>query len=110
MLLERKKYTRMKYRTIVARTAMPMLGQKCSPWCNSAGKRRKNPKEGSTNQNIDWESWEILSSPAFSNCIQMMASREVSGNDAMRAPIKELRLANSLIRTIMAADIPTFIT
>ena len=109
MLKARRIYTSMKYRIIVVSMAIPILTQNCIPRCNRAGNMIKKANDGSTNQKIDWDSWEIFSCSVFSKYIQRMASREVSGNDARRAPKNELRLETSLIMTTMHAVIPTFI-
>jgi hypothetical protein len=97
-----------KYMIIVAVVEILRLGQNCIPRVRRAGNRRKNTSDGNTSQNIDWERLAIVSSLAFSTCNHRMASREVSGREAMRAPKKELRLATSLTRTTTIAEIPTF--
>jgi len=96
-----------KYMMIVAVAEMLRLGQNCTPRVSSAGKRRKNNSDGNTSQKIDRERLDICSSLAFSKCNHKIARMEVSGNEAMRAPMKELRLATSLTMTITIADIPT---
>jgi hypothetical protein len=42
----------------------------------------------------------------FSKCIQRIAKSEVNGRDAIKAPNRELRLAISLTRVIVRAEIP----
>jgi len=55
---------------------------------------------------MDWESWAIAVSWVFSKCIQRIASSEVNGREAIRAPNTELRFATSLTRTTVRAEIP----
>ena len=88
---------------------MPRLGQNGNPSLSKAGKRRKNARDGNTNQKIDRERLAMAWVSDFSLCIQMIARREVRGSDAMRAPKSELCLATSLTMMMIIAEIPTLI-
>jgi len=89
---------------MVAETDMPRLAQKCRPLESRAGKSKKNAREGSTSQKIERERSAIACVSVFSTYIQIKASKDVSGNEAMSAPTKELRLAISLTATIRDAE------
>jgi hypothetical protein len=86
---------------------IPIPTQKGIPRFNKAGNKRKKAREGSTSQKIDLDRFIISSVSTFSKCIQSIASKEVSGNDAIMAPNNELLLAISLTRTMTIADITT---
>lgn len=87
---------------------IPMLDQKCIPRCRRKGNIRKKTNEGSTNQKIDLDSCAICIVSTCSRCIHSMASNDVNGNAAMRAPNSELRLAISLTETMTSEDNSNF--
>jgi|AMWB02.1.fsa_nt_gi hypothetical protein len=89
---------------MVAATEIPKLTQKCNPLVSRTGKSRKNANEGNTRKKIDRERSAIAFVSVLSIYIQIRASRDVRGNEAISAPKNELRLAISLTATIMDAE------
>ncbi len=64
----------------------------------------KNKSDGNTNQKIRLESVAICGDSTPSKCIQIIASKEVSGNAAISAAKILLRLAISEISTMINAE------
>ena len=62
------------------------------------GKITNNTKEGITNQKIEYESFEIVSTFFVSTYIQIKANTDTKGIDAKIAPINELLFESSDIR------------
>ena len=73
------------------------------------GKITNNTKEGITNQKIEYESFEIVSTFFVSTYIQIKANTDTKGIDAKIDPINELLFESSDIPTIKIAEIKTFI-
>ena len=64
---------------------------------------------GITNQKIEYESFEIVSTFFVSTYIQIKANTDTKGIDAKIAPTNELLFESSDIPTIKIAEIKTFI-
>ena len=73
------------------------------------GQITTNTIEGITNQKIEYESFEIVSSFFVSSYIQIKDNTDTKGLDAKIAPINELLFESSDIPTIKIAEIKTFI-
>lgn len=69
-----------------------------------------NTKDGITNQNIEIESFEIVSMFLVSMYNQIKAITETNGIEAKIAPRSELLFESSEIATIKIAEINTLIT
>jgi hypothetical protein len=70
------------------------------PFFNSNGRAINSISEGKTSQNMLDDKALTLETSFVSIYSQIMASTDINGIDARIAPVKELRLAISEIRTI----------